>query len=248
VWVPLAPNPGAAVRLFCFPYAGGHATAFRSWPHLLPSCVDVYALQLPGRGFRIAEAPPERMADLVADVAQAILPHTDRPFAFFGHSLGALLGFEAVRWLRRHARPLPQHLFVSGRRAPQLPRDEPHVHGLDDEAFIARLHELNGTPAEILNDAELLELILPSLRADFKLSETYAYANEAPLACPITAFGGSADKESQSGRLDAWRHQTHQAFAAHLLRGNHFFIHTSERALLDILSHALARAFTFTPG
>jgi medium-chain acyl-[acyl-carrier-protein] hydrolase len=150
-WLVRSPRASSASwRLFCFPYAGGASNIYRGWGELLDRSVagglEVVAVELPGRASRFREAPYRTIAEAVAGAGSAIAPLLDRPFAFFGHSLGAVLAFELARWLRREGRPQPRQLFVSARRAPHLPDDEEPISGLSDEEFVARLRELNGTP------------------------------------------------------------------------------------------------------
>ncbi|WP_208344832.1 thioesterase II family protein, partial [Aetokthonos hydrillicola] len=161
------PNPDALVRLFCFPYAGASSVIFRTWNDNLPSTVEVYAIELPGRGVQIKSPPFTRLEPLVEAIAQILLPHLNKPFAFFGHSMGALVSFEVTRLLRKEYGLHTLHLFLSGRRAPQIPdRDQP-IHALPDPEFVAGLSSYNGTPAAVLENAELMELLIPTLRADF---------------------------------------------------------------------------------
>jgi medium-chain acyl-[acyl-carrier-protein] hydrolase len=166
-------------------------------------------------------------------------PHLDRPFAFFGHSLGALVAFELSREIRRQHDLLPVHLFVSGCGAPQSLYPHPPIGMLPDTAFLEELRQLNGTPAEVLEHEELMQLLLPTLRADFTARETYAYADEPPLDCPISAFGGMQDGRVERDRLEAWRDQTSGPFSLHTFPGGHFFLHSSQSLLLQTLSHAL---------
>ncbi len=170
------PNPQASLRLFCFPYVGGGALIFRTWPNSLPATAEVCPVELPGRGTRLKETPFTRLLPLVQALAQALLPHLDKPFAFFGHSMGALISFELTRQLRRLYGLVPLHLFVSAHRAPQLPDPDPPIHTLPEAEFMEELRCLNGTPKEVLEQPELMELMLPILRADFALCETYIYA------------------------------------------------------------------------
>ncbi len=235
------PNPQASIRLFCFPYAGGSAVVFRSWPEALPANVEVVAVQPPGRGARIMEAPFTSLPPLVEAVAEAVRPQLDKPFAFFGHSLGALLSFELTRRLRALGAPQPARLFVSGTGAPQLGQANQPIHALPDSELMEALRNLNGTPAEVLDNAELMQLLLPLLRADFEVYESYAYASEPPLACPITAFGGLQDQQVSGERLEAWREQTSAGFVLRMLPGDHFFIHSSQALLLRELSAELSR-------
>ncbi|MBD1902832.1 thioesterase II family protein [Trichocoleus sp. DQ-A3] len=233
------PNPLSSLRLFCFPYAGGGALNFRTWSQGLPVGVEVCAVELPGRGKRILEAPFTQALPLVQAIAHALLPYLDKPFAFFGHSMGALVSFEVARLLRREYGMSPVHLFVSGRSAPQLPLQEPPIHSLPQPAFIEELRRLNGTPKAVLENVELMELLLPILRADFAVLETYVYAAEPPLQCPITAFGGLQDVKVSVDRLEAWRQQTSAKFSLQMLPGDHFFVQSAQPLLLQFLSREL---------
>lgn len=171
------------------------------------------------------EKPFTRMPELVAAISQAMLTHLYKPFAFFGHSLGAIVSFEVSRLLRREHHREPQHLFVSGSGAPQTSDKGRALHDLPDSKFLKGLRELNGTPREILESNELMQLLLPTLRADFAVSETYVYRPESPLDCPITAFGGLQDREVSRRRLEAWRNQTNASFSLQMFAGDHFFLH-----------------------
>jgi medium-chain acyl-[acyl-carrier-protein] hydrolase len=229
----------AALRLFCFPYAGGSASIFREWAWSLPANVEVCAIQLPGRGSRMLEPAITRIPRLIKAIAPALLPYLDKPFAFFGHSMGNIISLELARYLRRKMKVEPVHLFVSGSRAPQLPSTEPKSYDLPKAGFMNYLRRLNGTPAEILEHPELMELMLPVLRADFELVQTYVYTHAKPLTCPITAFGGLLDKDVGRRRLQAWREQTASHFSLNMIPGDHFFIHESQTLLLAALSEEL---------
>ena len=233
------PNAQAKLRLFCFHYAGGGALSFRNWPDNLPSSVEVCSVELPGRGFRLAEAAFTSLEPLVQAIADALLPHLDKPFTFFGHSMGGLVCFELTRILRRNYNLNPNHLFVSGHRAPQLPAPDPPIHNLPEPEFLTELRQLEGTPRQVLENVELRQLLLPTLRADFTVVETYAYTAEPPLDFPITAFGGLQDREVDCNQLDAWREQTNAAFSLYMLPGNHFFLHSAQSRLLTLLSQKL---------
>lgn len=233
------PNAEADIRLFCFPYAGGGASSFREWAGGLPSSVDVCPVQLPGRGGRMSEKPFTRLSPLVEALAHALNPYFEMPFAFFGHSMGAVIGFELARHLRRKRLPEPEHLFVSGRCAPQTPDIGPFDFDLPEAEFIEELRRLNGTPKEVLEHPELMQLMLPLLRADFEAIQTYNYAAEAPLDCPITAFGGTRDKDISLADLEGWREQTRSSFTLKMFDGDHFFLHTTQTALLQTLSKHL---------
>jgi surfactin synthase thioesterase subunit len=239
-WFPTAGRTNRpAARLFCFPYAGGGASIFRRWRTGLPPIIEVCPVQLPGREHRIHEPPFTGLAPLVEAIAAAIPPWLDLPYAVYGHSNGALIGFELIRELRRQGAPSPFHLFVSGARAPHLRNPDPPLYDLDDDRFITALRRLNGTPDALLQDPEMLRLMLPLLRADLKVGETYSYTPEAPLECPISAFGGREDAEVAAADIDAWRTETIAQFAASMLPGDHFFLRTSETLLLRELSARL---------
>lgn len=236
------PRPEASQRLFCFPYAGGGALIFHSWPDALPPTIEVCVIQLPGRGARLLERPYKRMESLVSALADALAPMLDKPFALFGHSMGAWIGFELARRLRRKQRVEPLHLFVSGSGAPHLPQRDMPLHDLPDEEFFRALRRLNGTPKEILKNEELMRLIAPSLRADFAICENYSYVRRPLLSCPITAFGGTQDRKLRQGDIEAWREETSGAFHMQIFPGDHFFIHTAVQPLLARLARELEHA------
>lgn len=235
-----AAQPEARLRLICLPYAGGGATIYRAWPRALPKTIEVCAIQLPARELRVREPPYTELPRLVADLAAVLEPLTAEPFAIFGHSMGALIGFELARELRRRGLPDPRHLFVAGYRAPQLPELYPAIHQLPDDAFISEVGRLDGTPREVLEHAELLELVLPILRADFALVETYAHQPADPLSCPVSAFGGLNDPRVSRADLDAWRAHAGGAFALRMFPGDHFFIRSAESLILQYIRHDLA--------
>lgn len=235
----LEPRSEPEVRLFCFPYAGGGTVAYAGWRGIFPAAVEMHAICLPGRESRLREPPHSHLGPLVEALDQALVPLLDVPFAFFGHSLGALVSFELARQLRRRSRD-PLHLFVSGCRAPQSEHRRPPKHRLADDAFIAALQALNGTPRAVLEDADLMQCFLPSLRADFTMFETYSYADEAPLACPIVAFGGLQDPEIDEGELTGWEFQTSASFAHYMFAGDHFFLQDSRQPIAQAIVRHLA--------
>lgn len=225
VWVSCyKPNPQAKLRLFCFPYAGGSGSIFRPWLNYLPSTIELCSIELPGRGKRIANPPFIRLKPLIESLTSVILPNLDKPFAFFGHSMGGIVSFELTRILAREYGIYPVSLLISGCRAPQVPASTPPIHQLPDSDFLEELRRFNGTPQAVLENAELIELMLPTLRADFAVLETYKYVFEPPLNCPIAVFGGLEDKEVSYKDLSAWRSQTGKAFSLLMFEGDHFFI------------------------
>lgn len=232
-------RPHACIRLFCFPYAGGGASIFRSWPGYLPQSIEVCPIQLPGREDRLGERPFSNISALIDAMVPVLLPYLDRPYAFFGHSMGASISFEFMRYIYHIGHSIkPIHLFVSGRQAPQWPDIDPPSYGLPEPEFIEKLRHLKGTPEAVLQNAELLHLLLPLLRADFALCETYNYTHERPLECPLSAFGGLQDSEVPREALEAWREQTSGQFKVRFFDGDHFFLHKEKEqfSLLKALS------------
>jgi medium-chain acyl-[acyl-carrier-protein] hydrolase len=221
-------NGQAAARMFCFPHAGGSSLSFYGWSQRFPHDIELCPVQLPGRGKRIAEQPSRELEYLITSIGDAMVPLLDKPFMFFGHSVGSLLAFEVARYLRTRYTLQPAHLFVSGRGAPSLGMRRTMMHDLPDDEFIRRLHDFNGTPAELLKNTETTQLYLPVLRADFEIAEKYQFKDGEPLACPITAFGGQGDLGVSHDDLKAWANHTTGEFSAHMFAGDHFFIWQSE--------------------
>lgn len=239
-WVVIPrPTPGARLRLFCFPYAGGGASIYGRWPALLPPEVELVAAQLPGRESRLAEKPIAELGVLVDRLAEALTPYMDRPFALFGHSNGGLMAFELVHRLRAAGRRMPLHLFVSGRPAPQVELTDPPVHNLPEAEFMETLRRFGGTPEEVLQNEEIMALMAPLLRADFALGETYVYEPRPPLDLPISAYAGETDGEVPVWQVEAWREQTAGAFQFHRFPGGHFFLQEDQAMVLDQLRREL---------
>lgn len=228
------------LRLYCFSYAGGSATNFMPWQALVEPNIEICAVQLPGRGVRMNEAPFQVLPDLVQTLAQVIAQNHEYPFAFFGHSLGGLLAFEVARYSMRHNLPMPLHLFVSGANAPQFRQTSKNLHLLPDNELIQSLREYNGTPAEILEQRELMELILPTIRADFALVENYKYQSSSPLEIPITVLAGRDDSHTQVERLMGWERETIKPCSMKWFDGDHFFINTQQKNILDCLRNELS--------
>ncbi len=236
----LRPRPEAATRLMCLPYAGGSAAVYREWGRLAPGHVEVRPVELPGHGVRRGEEPYRRLPPLVRALADALEPLLDRPYALFGHSMGGLLAFELARLLRRRGWLEPSQLFVSASPAPDR-RYGPTVHDASDAELKARLHALNGTPPEVLDDEELMALALPVIRADFAVMQTYEFVDEPPLDVPLTVFGGIDDRTVQPADLAGWRDHA-ITMDLRMLPGDHFF--------LDELTPELIRFITtrFSPA
>lgn len=247
-WLPYRkPRPvPAKVRLFCLPYAGGGASLYRPWQEALPQTIEVCAVQLPGREGRLREAPIAALKALVPIIADGLAPSlATGAFAFFGHSMGAILAFELARELRRRGKPSPTHLFASACPAPHIP-DEDWTHELPDAELVERLRELGGMSEEVLAHRELMEMILPVFRADAAVTETYRHAEEPPLDVPITAFGGLADAKATPADMEAWRRHTQSTFVRALVPGGHFYLQ-DPAARAPVLT-VVARTLTPTPA
>jgi medium-chain acyl-[acyl-carrier-protein] hydrolase len=235
------------LRLFCLPYAGGGATMYHTWAAALPN-VEVCPIQLPGRESRMREPALTRMSLLVDALTAAMRPYLSRPFAFFGHSMGALITFELARRLIRDGQPGPRHLFVAARCAPHLRDDRPFLHTQPEPAFVEQVSIRYGAlPKMIVDDPELLRLFMPTLRADLAVCETYEYQDSEPLDCPISAFGGWQDNGVSRSDLDAWRLQTAAQFSVRMFAGDHFFIKSAKADLLRAISDDLNRIDAATP-
>lgn len=237
----LRPNPTARLRLFCFPFAGGSAAAYYSWPAILPNDIEVCAVQLPGRGSRITEEPYRDLKSLVPILVENLLPWLDAPIACFGHSMGALIAFEFTRYLLHQNQIRAEHLLVSGCGSPRVPRSSPELHQLSDARFVEQVSErYDGIPSEILSQHELLQLVVPTLRADFTLVEMCRYQKQDLLTCPISVFGGLADPATTISDLEAWQSETRNNSTLHMLPGGHFFLRSAQTELLQMVSDMLA--------
>jgi len=236
----------AHLLLFCFPFAGGSARIFDTWQNAFPETIAVCPIQYPGRGNRLREQPFVRMQPLVAAIAEELIPFLDRPFAFFGHSMGAMISFELARRLRKKHNQLPVHLFLSGCRALQFPDSSTVTYDLPDPEFIEELRSLNGTPPEVLEHPELMQLLLPTLHADFGVVQTYAYVSEPPLSCAMSIYGGLADPILPREDLEGWREQTTGMFSLRMFPGDHFFLLTASQMLLDTMNQELQQHVNYS--
>ncbi|ACU75839.1 Thioesterase [Catenulispora acidiphila DSM 44928] len=237
-WLPF-PRPAGAVRLYCVPHAGGGASSFRPWIGAMPG-VAVCPLQPPAREARFRDEPIRTMEQMATEIADVLQDSADGPYAVYGHSLGALTAFEAVRELRRRDAQMPLHLFVSGCPAPQV-RDSllPNVHEASDAEVVALLRRLGGTPESLLNDPGLLGLILPAIRADLEVKETYRYPSEPPLDLPLTVLHADGDPRAGAAATAAWREQAGGEFVLHTVGQGHFAVFEQARITHKYLLEAL---------
>lgn len=226
------------VRLFCFPYAGGGSSIYRRWQEQIGPDIEVICAQLPGRQMRRDESPLNRFDELLPRLADHILPFLDRPFAFFGHSMGALLAFELTNFLFRYQCQMPVQLHLSAASAPHMDRADRTIHTLPDTELIRELRRLNGTPAELLANREAMEFFLPTIRADFSVIGTYTYRRRPPLPVPVHVYGGRRD-EIDSDQLSGWGEHTSAGFSLTMLDGDHFFIDNEETMLPSVVGDAL---------
>lgn len=228
------------MRIFCFPFAGGNPHIFLDWTKYLTVRCEAGIIQLPGRGNLLFETPCRRIGPLIEDLSKAIEPLTDKPFAFFGHSMGAIVAFELAARQRRKLKPLPKMLFVSGCVAPHIYVKERPLHQLPDGDLIEELKRLGGTPSELLENAELMELVLPALRADCEMLYFYRYQPDEPFKFPIAAFGGDEDDNVGPLQLEAWRAQTSGDFSLKIFSGDHFFLLSQTLPLLETINEKLS--------
>lgn len=230
-------QPNAKLRLFCFSYAGSGASVYRRWPNTILSEVEICAVKLPGHEGRFIEEPYRRVTKLVEDLASDIFPLFNKPFLFFGHSLGAHISFYLARYLRKNYKLCPLHMFVSGARAPHLPERPGSLHyKMEKDIFIKKLIELGGMAEEILQNKELIDLLLPILRADVEILNTTEYYEEEPLDCSISSFGGLHDPRVSREDTEAWNKHTHGDFCLTMISGKHLFINTHREQVIDLVN------------
>jgi medium-chain acyl-[acyl-carrier-protein] hydrolase len=233
------PRPTARIRIVCFPYAGGNVSTFLSWQHLLSPDLELVVVQLPGRGVRFSEPVYDSMDELVGDLFFSIEKLMDKPFIFFGHSMGARVAYEVSLMLYKYQRAIPMHFFASGSAGPQVQYPQRDIiHQLPEKAFIARLAAMNGTSSELLCNEEIMSLLMPALRADFKIIETYTSEAKVILPCWVTVLSGD-DDDIQSEHLEAWFKLFEHNSGIHMMRGDHFFIDKNPGGVLAVVEGCL---------
>jgi surfactin synthase thioesterase subunit len=248
-WLIVHPAAGEPkLRLFCFHYAGATAAIFRGWREHLPDWVELIAVQLPGRDYRMGEPLLDDAAPAVEALAQILPPLLDRPYVFFGHSMGALISRDLAHALRAQGLPEPDLFIASGRSAPSHRWTDAGAQALPDDAFIETVRDYNGTPEELITDPDLRELWMPRLRADLTISAMHRYLEQPPLACPMLVLHGTVDRLVSDAGLRAWARETSGPLRYVRYPGNHFFLHSQEKQLLadlgEELTQLLARGAT----
>lgn len=242
-WWPFgAPSRKERARLICFPFAGGGASVYRSWREAGPAGLEICPVQLPGRERRIRETPFRRVRPLVDRFMERASGEIPRPYAFFGHSMGALVAFELARELQDRRLPGPDLLIASAARPPHRMRRADPLHALPDQDFRAALRDLQGTPEAVLEHDELMALVLPTLRADFELCETYEYRDGRPLGCPILVIGGTNDPNVSPEVLREWDRMTQAGCGELILQAGHFFLDEHGGAILKRIEEEMTRA------
>ena len=240
-WLIRVPKPGAGTRLYVFPYAGGNAAAFLPWSARLGPGVELSVISLPGRGPRPQEAPLREMRPVALQLAAAIAADGARDFAFFGHSLGAVLALEVARICTLMHLRLPRLMVASGCRWPGA-LDREALHDLPTPAFLDRLRALGGTPEDVLAHDELMQIVLPALRADFAMLHAYTYRPGLALKPPLHVFAGRQDDRVSADDLAGWQQESADFRQIHWFEGGHFFLHQHEAAVLSTLTGLLAAA------
>lgn len=235
------PWSGVRLRLLCFPWAGVGPAVYRQWADAVPPDIEVGAILLPGHEARLREAPFTRLEPLVDALAAGLRTHMDLPFAMFGHSMGALVAFHVACRLRDEGAGEPVHLFVSGRRAPQLPPRHPPIAQLADAQFVEEVRRrYRGISDEVLRYPDLLALLVPTLKADMAVIESYVHREGIPLECPVSVYGGVDDPEATPAELASWRVQTRGPLSVRMFPGAHFFVQTAQAELLRAVREELA--------
>ncbi|MFI9201285.1 thioesterase II family protein [Streptomyces sp. NPDC053048] len=225
------PRPDSEVRLVCLPHAGGAASYFFPVSKAMPAFADVLCVQYPGRQDRRTEPLIDNIPDLADRVFAALLPWADKPLAFLGHSMGASVAFEVARRFEREKGVVAAGLFASGRRAPSAHRDE-RMHLLDDRGLVAEVDSLSGTVSGLLDDEEVLRMVLPAIRSDYRAAETYVYEPGESLRCPVLALIGDNDPKVTEEEARAWARHTEGSFELKVFPGGHFFLADHQQAVI----------------
>jgi surfactin synthase thioesterase subunit len=233
------------IKLFCLPYAGGAAAIFNKWKPFVDNHLELRPVELAGRGKRIYDPLYQSVQEAVEDVYSMLSGECGNgPYAIFGHSMGAIIGYELACKFRENGLPAPIHLFFSGRGAPGVPyEDEDMYHLLPEDQFKEKVIELGGTPQEFFDHPELLEVLLPLLRSDFKIAETYEHSGAVfPFDHDITVFIGK-EEDATAEQIDGWKNHTSKICRVNYFEGDHFFLNEHAETIVRMVNHTLLDAY-----
>ncbi|WP_428265215.1 thioesterase II family protein [Haliangium sp.] len=230
------------LKLFCLPYAGGTPNIFRGWAQSAPDGVEVVGIRLPGRDRRLTEPAFTDWTALLDATAAALEPHLDRPYAFFGHSFGARVALELTKHFEANGQPTPTRLIISGCRCPHVPPPDPELHLVPRDEFFRRVRKMKGTPAEVLENQRIMEMLEPTLRADMGLHNQEWVVSERTTAVPIVALSGARDEIDPPESMRDWGRYTSAEFSFHSFPGEHFFLHSDEAEVLATIWEVLGQA------
>jgi medium-chain acyl-[acyl-carrier-protein] hydrolase len=242
------PKPQATYRLFCFPYAGGSASIYTSWGALLPDTVELVAIQPPGRANRLSEGLMTSVREMGAALAQQMPSWLDRPYLIYGHSLGAIVGFEMLHALASTGLPMPLRFFSAARRSPQTTPLQPPIHDYPLEEFKAELRKLNGTPEHILQNQELMQIFVPILRADLQAAHTYHRAPDVQLDCEVSLFSGARDDKVTPEEIRGWQAHFRKPADFRSFPGGHFFMEDDKQSVVNAICESLPIGVTRSVG
>jgi len=244
-------NPNAKLRLFCFHYSGGNANIFNAWARSFPNEIEIFAIQLPGRMNLMHLKPFQQFDDLIPPLCEQLLPYLkEKPFVFFGHSLGALIGYSLSHYLLEKHHISPQILLVSACASPSVRNSGEPIHLLPEKAFMEKLHAYhdidNDEIRQLFQNREFMQFMMPILRADFSLSATYGYVKKHPLHFPIFAYGGDNDSQVSLDEIKAWNIETRNVFEYSIFPGDHFFINNQQPVFLKTLVSDLQKVLAIS--
>ena len=230
------------VRCFCFHYAGGGSQMYRAWVDHLPKRMDLYSILLPGRERRTHEPLMTECHEIVEAMIPELLPLLDKPYVFFGYSMGALVAWALAKKIQNIGYVLPRHLFIAASRAPCMRKGEEKLYDLPSEQFIVKLTALGGIPEEILANHEIMDMYLPLLRADLTVADTYTpQDDEEQIDCPIDAFGGIGDMAITSKEIEGWKSHTRSSFHNKYFPDGHFFILHHFKEIIGEITNRLTK-------
>jgi medium-chain acyl-[acyl-carrier-protein] hydrolase len=238
IHIPIS-KPNASLRLICFPYAGGNSMTYIKWLDNLSTKVELALVQLPGRGVRSAEPPYQTMEEVVRALFLELGNLSNKPTIFYGHSMGARVAYELTLMLLRFQYKLPIHFIASGSIAPSVSRKKEYTYNLPDDDFIKKIAELNGSQDEVLAHKEIMQLLMPALRADFKIIETYCNKSKAVIPTKISVLAGT-EEDTEHPDIEAWFNLFQSNTGIHWISGDHFFVDKNKPDLLKTVNNLIA--------